>query len=1108
MNILKKGILIFFGCLLFLGSIKKLQAIESEFLDPFETELEEYFIDDDDAEIAALEAEAEAEIAPPDENTSDEPLITEGFEEYPATEPEATIIEETPSNEDVDTAEISQLEAEVTASLEEPGEEQPQEPQQGIVKLISTQKKITIPLLGTFIFDQQAAINFAAMPTAQVTATPEKSTLDLKIIQLTNPILTFSLATGLQLKTLVTAFGQGLGEALFSINFDQAGNFVDFYGELSSIQEFKPFSKIPAAQTIPGLKDISINQLSLTIDAQKTIQFLGQASILGIPSQIQIQTNTDASPLLKATPLEPLDLLKVIPLLKNTPFEHIGFSDPFFIITPQDYADPETGLTFSHGISCAGNMKLEGALFDVVRKVIPVLPHAAFVTCTISKEPAFMLSVTDKFKLFGDTTLEHIFLSIQLHQPRPPSPSFEMSLKTNIRTKLPGEKDHTLFTGEVVLPTDPTLPTVTIKGTMQGIWHNVLKLKGINMSDVALEVGAAIAPTFTPTSLGFAGTFEIGDKKVAMATKTAKTGKFVLYGKLDGEIAFSDILSLAQKTGLELPQGKIPDLSLKNVEIKIAPQATTIGKLIFPKGKTFRGELTIKGCDFLTAKAAHQKAMLDVTIDDLGIKGQGSMTEVSLANLLAITGAGPDNKKSTQDDGPSVKLVLTPQEQLFLLSGDITLLGTKSTTDIHLSPKNASFQTTLKIPPALSVKVQGNMVTNGKLPDFKISGEIEAPLNLPFGKEDLEEGTKILEENRDKVIATLKEKIKEKEQKIKERQNKMQANPAYKKLFSELDATKNKIKGIEQEIDKLESKVKGLDSEIKALERKLGLAFNNNSKQPNLFDSSLFKDTLYLTSNKPKAKDLAQKLDPLKLDLQNYKEEFPLLCWGFFKKAIRSVSRAASKATSTVKHAAKTVSKPVAAVAAAAVKKTENLAEKAGGKDALDKLKSAGYNVAKIATNPTQWDDAIKLAALKTAREAARAAAAAAKAPLKGLEATIKIQEEAIKNFDPVILKLRAEQAALIAALAKTTATLEAAIIAFKTTTLATFPAINWLTPLEVKKLALTASLQGYAKGELPTVSCHVKAFHVIDKTFTFSAKLNDLTSILKRLVLKAFLIK
>lgn len=1063
----------------------------------------------------------------PQDNTAEQSDIEQNDETIIAqieqeTEAIAATAEESSDKEEIslDKSEPTDQQTTTEATTTEPTEEtiaeseqeaSPTQEYQEILTLIAESKKLNIPLLGTFTFTIDATFSPTTLaPTTQITAKPEKATIDLNVIQLSNPILIFTPATGFTLKANLTCLGQDLGPITATIVFDKKINFIKFTGSLAPETTFKPFEKIPEAKKIPGLKDIAIKQLSLSFDANKNITFSGLCNLLGVQANVDIQVakqNAQKSVRLKAKPTEAVTLTKLLPILNETPLKGLGFSDLQIVVSPQEYTDSDTGLTFNAGFSLVGTMQLEGPLFQNVRKLLPILPKESFVLCTIGDEPQFMLRVADHFSLGGDTSLENIFFNIQVHKQPPTGTRVEMGLKTKIKTKLPKEKDFSLFTGEVSIPLDPSMPTIDVKGTMQGTWNNVLNLKGISISEVAFELGASIATGFTPTKVAFAGTLVIGDKKVKMATKTSKDGEFVLYGKLDGELGLSDILSLANKTGLKIPKDKIPDFSLKNVEVKIAPQAATIGELIFTKGKTFIGELTIKGCDFLKSDSGNLKAMLNLTMDDISINGKGSMSAISLANVLKITGAGLDNKKGTPDDGPTIKLMLSPFEQSFVLSGEIDLLGIHSEADIDLSPTNARFATFLNIGPGLKAKAHGELIKSGSLPDFKITGELTALSTIPFDKKDLEEGTQILEENRDNVRKEFQGKLSTLEKKINEHQKAMEENPAYKKLLITLEETKGKIKSTEQEINKFESKLSGLDSEIKALERKLGIAFNLSTYQTIDIDSPLTKQALQLSFNYSQLDlySIETKLDPIKLDLRTYNTQYPLLCWGWFEQTF--VQPVQHHVVEPVK---KHVVEPATQVVATVVQKTgvDGLAEKVGGKDAIEKLKTAGYDVAKIATNPANWDSAIKLAALKTAREMARVAFEAAKAPLNGLKLSMRGTEESIKNFDPEILKLRAEQLALTAEMGAKMTTLEAAIVTFKTTTLVAFPAIKWLTPLEIKKLSISANLRSYATGELPKISCDIKAFNAIEKTFTISADLKNIPSMLKKLALKIFLLK
>ncbi len=530
---------------------------------------------------------------------------------------------------------------------------------------------------------------------------------------------------------------------------------------------FKPFAGLP----IEGLKDVSVANVVLKPGVAtygSSFTLLGDVTVMGLTAQCQISywrivTTGKNELLLRAFLGKSISLGKLMPFLKGSFLEHIVVGDPLILISTFQYEDPGVDLTLRPGINILGTVDLakSGILSN-----IETLTDSKFQPLT----------------LFGSIGIKREHLSIAIVIPATfkfPNPLWKSGA---VRLEMSGEPSVGLLTSLTIQPSEMDEPItfhVEVKlepdeaylaGTFEGIWKDVFGLKGMNISDVALEVAVPYGPAIS--AIGFTGRLKLG-KEFGVGVKLDKDPmKALVYGSLDS-LSLRDLVTAVTGMGARIPLKAIPTVGFEDIEVKIVPyEDTEIGEILFEKGITIKGTVNFFG----------KKAMIDLNANDEGIKGQAFMSKLAFGPL-AVTGAGLDAKYGTSDDGPILKIQIDPEKQDVLMSGRVNIVGIQKDVEIRTTKDGMSF--TMKgnifgIYRSTIVVTSGGPLTN---PDFYFKAAMENDF------------TRVLQDTAKKVIKELSD-----EAKIRKRLN--NSINTYNNLIKD---RKKKIKDEEKRYKKLKA---------------------------------------------------------------------------------------------------------------------------------------------------------------------------------------------------------------------------------------------------------------------------------------------------------------
>lgn len=532
-------------------------------------------------------------------------------------------------------------------------------------------------------------------------------------------------------------------------------------------------------------------------------------------------------------------------------FGKFKFKSASFLITTINYTDPDSNIDLKPGLSLQAELPLTGPLAPL-GKLVGKTGESLNLYGTFGpalKDIKLGANLTDG--TLPSNTKKVLVGPVQVEVSGGP----EFTLIFNISVQ-PSSYDHALiFKGLTKYSTVDS--EVDIEAQMDGMWDNPFGIKGLAIGnlDLGLKINLVEFPeTHLPSGFQLAGELDLAkDKiiKIALAIDIPEFQNVALLGSFAGTLTLADIVTyIAAKLGAKIPVNKIPEIDIKDIELKMAPQTTQIGAITVTQGLTVKGEIDL----------FNEKAAVDFNIDTGGVKALADMSKITLGPLVISAGKEADGKiRQTKFGGPEIDIELTMSAQKFLVSGLLTIADIFSeSADVSISKNGIEFAFEASIGPdnAFDAMVTGK--SSGKVtnPDFRliidmkqkfteyvkekavaalnkaedeIKEKIEAAkkkvdsLNDQMARDQkaIDDAEKAVNSAKDKVdsinsaIATSDKKIDEATQKVKSAQSAVDSiNGKIKEAQGSIDGAQKKVNSIQSEIDHKKKVISDLKSEI------------------------------------------------------------------------------------------------------------------------------------------------------------------------------------------------------------------------------------------------------------------------------------------------------
>ncbi len=491
-------------------------------------------------------------------------------------------------------------------------------------------------------------------------------------------------------------------------NIIKVGNYkVEFLGKTTSDKPIKPFVSFSG---LPDkIKNIEIKNPIIELRADKQFYLSGNIKVLGFESTAEITVHAQNKASLK---IQPTTNWIQENLLNKKAFSQLNLSDTYIIISSYPYRNEKLNQTIKRGFNIISGVKIQEdtTLKNLLGKTGDgLLLSGSFGTSLTDISLAIAIPVN--VKLSDNVSLQNISLVI--------AGIGEIAIKSQIKLKKP----NLLFTGSFGI--DPVKASVDGSGTMQGTWKNPMGIKGVSISDTAVEIAISVTPPApVPTKIGITGKLNIGDVQGEAAVKLDVTGQGGIIASIN-KLTLKDLLTIPAKLtpGVDWNklQNKVPEIIIKNVDIKAAVVPFKIGEISFEAGTKLKGEINILN---------KFKSLIDCSVGKNGIIAKGTASEITIGKILTITGAGLDGIYGNEDDGPTVDLELTTKNQHLMISGMGKFMGIKGKTEVNIGKEGINFITMYDIfgsGMTLKGKSSGN-INNIESLDFEIYGQFKNEL--------------------------------------------------------------------------------------------------------------------------------------------------------------------------------------------------------------------------------------------------------------------------------------------------------------------------------------------------------------------------------------------
>ena len=464
-----------------------------------------------------------------------------------------------------------------------------------------------------------------------------------------------------------------------------------------SNKTYKPFARTG----VPGLKNISFSNPEIIFTktgSEYEIKLSGQATIFRKKLIGSIYYKKGTTERGWVATLEIPGNIKPFSFVPGLGvFKKLNFRKSYIVASTIEYEDETLGATVKKGVGFLTKIATTGPLKGI-QKVLGIRKSEISLYGLVARS-----GIEFRARLAGGSKSKSArvkFGKLELELVAKPTPSF--AVITSIFVK-PAKRDPYLeFIGKLALsPVD-----VRMSGTMKGTWRNPFGIKGIKISNVALE-GAFNVQSGLPSALGFTGQIEMFGKKAGMAAllDLVQVNKSLVQFSLN-KINLRDFITFAKKIGLRIPKQVVPNIGFKNIKFKVAPMGGKIGEISFEPGISFDG----------TAEILKAKIRMSGSIGKNGIRASGGTNAINFLNILKLRGSSRDPKARR---GPYVELELSPRKQYLTVSGAISMLGIKSDTYVKIGLKDARFSATQKAGRWFEATIAG-MYKIGKRPDFAI----------------------------------------------------------------------------------------------------------------------------------------------------------------------------------------------------------------------------------------------------------------------------------------------------------------------------------------------------------------------------------------------------
>lgn len=669
-----------------------------------------------------------------------------------------------------------------------------------------------------------------------------KKTPKLENIILYDTNIQFSLDTK---TTTISGFSEILEHDVDVFIVIDSKEFFSFEGTVKIPKPIKPFEKIG----IPELEKITFRGTGFELERFENLVdliFFGNLSLFGTDFRAKMRTKHDSSGKRPSITIFEIifphdwELAQAVREFRGSIFDKLDITELGALISSGEFMDYMRNISIRPGITFFGRLPLKGTLEPAAKLTFTPPTARLLAYLQLAKNPLesmMRIPIPTNIKLGRSAKIENLVIEL-IGKPV----SFSLLGMTQIHIgKTTGPQ---YFTTRISL--SPT--SALLAGTMFGVWHDALGIKGFDMKNAAIQAGIdfkLLATTGIPIdTFGLTGTFDFADHEISVAGNfsVTKSDQLVVRGAIN-KLMLADLITVAQKIlsasgdipieqipdsafkdkfiakkdvvaalqkvkDIKIPIDKIPDIGLKDAEIYMASSNVRIGEIMFLQGMTVKGTIIIPG---FTARGS-------LYLSPLGWIGEAYFSEIKLGPVL-ITGDGPDKKLGTKDDGATLNIEITRFNQEVFASAIIKLESIfELSTKLLFSRTEISFLGEAKISKQFLATIEGRAALIHD-PDLYLKFYFKNDLFDYIEKEVDKQLSKFQKQAKKKLtqaqseVAKLNKQLKEIDNKLAKKQNDLK-KVADQKNYKDLESLRKEVIKWQRKWNKLSAIEKPLRVDI------------------------------------------------------------------------------------------------------------------------------------------------------------------------------------------------------------------------------------------------------------------------------------------------------
>ncbi len=557
------------------------------------------------------------------------------------------------------------------------------------------QNKLDLTNAALTIFPKE---NNRILFNANLSQPNSSSLIDYGGLKVSQPNLLFSLAksSGTNPQTQVSAGLTGKLK-LAGLNFDLAATvnnkkewtIAGILNELKIndlVRNVGAFINSPVPPMPQPIESFTIQQASLVIENNRAIRLKGICDLGRIETYL-LQQNKQF--LLGITPNTGYKLARISQVLQ--PIDQLGLTDVALVYaTNSGRIEQELELlngmqlgsqNVKAGVTLMGGFDLPDNLPGMTQKgkviMRATLPPSLTATPTLQAIMQF-----NGLQLGSDFRVNESFIQLA-----PVDLSFGAGL--SLGAKLDSNWINFTGMGDIAAPATFALAVFMEQGS---IWKNPFGIKGIEIADLGLDVGADVLSPLPRPKLGVSGSLKVGpfQGQGAGMLDTGNPLNSLISLKMN-EIGMQQFINAFLNNAIKNEFNKLPatvrDYSMKNAELTIIPKTTEMAGRTYTQGLRLAGQANIIGLAM----------RLDINAGfDNGYKGEGVVAPIlwreGNTTIFSLTGNQARDSARVAIDMTYSNL-LNPKQPFYLIDGKVSLLGMSSQTKVEINKNGVYFYT-------------------------------------------------------------------------------------------------------------------------------------------------------------------------------------------------------------------------------------------------------------------------------------------------------------------------------------------------------------------------------------------------------------------------------